>query len=171
MLEEENTSVTMPRRLGLSQVIVDRIDGYQEEVKRGRKITDTEFQDLVGLVNKRPDAVQIFLECGRRLAFNPFLLPNILSKLLTVPLAKRRIYRCLIKLFGRRIGGFAGPGLTLECRSHLFMEIDPEGNACSLVSGVCLESVRGLVASRVEVRHVSCESRGDAFCRWDVEGV
>ena len=49
VLEEENTSVTMPRRLGLSQVIVDRIDGYQEEAKRGRKITDTEFQDLVGL--------------------------------------------------------------------------------------------------------------------------
>ena len=109
--------MTMPRRLGLSQVVVDRIDGYQEEAKRGRKITDTEFQDLVDLVNRRPDAVQIFLECGRRLAFNPLLLPKILTGLLTVPLAKRRIYRCLIGLFGRRIGGFAGPGLTLESLS------------------------------------------------------
>ena len=67
VLKEENTSVTIPRRLGLSQVIVDRIDVYQQEVKRNRKITDLEFKDLVGLVNKRPDSVDIFLECGKRL--------------------------------------------------------------------------------------------------------
>ena len=171
ILKEEDISATMPRRLGLSQVVLDRIDGYQKETKRGRKIADVEFKDLVGLVNKRPDAVQIFLECGQRLAPNSFLLPKVLSGLLVAPLARRRIYRCLIKLFGRRIGGFAGPGLTLECRSHLFMEVDPGGSACSMVSGICLESARGLVTSSVEVKHVACESRGDAFCRWDVQGI
>ena len=81
ILKEEDISATMPRRLGLSQVVLDRIDGYQKETKRGRKIADVEFKDLVGLVNKRPDAVQIFLECGQRLAPNSFLLPKVLSGL------------------------------------------------------------------------------------------
>ena len=171
VLKEENTSVTIPRRLGLSQVIVDRIDAYQEEVKRNRKITDLEFKDLVGLVNKRPDSVDIFLECGKRLAFDPLNLPKIVSRLFIVLRAKRRINRSFIRLFGRRIGGFSGSGLTLESRSHLFMEMDPTGNACALVGGICLESVRGLGATGIQVEHTACESAGDAFCRWDIRGM
>ena len=51
------------------------------------------------------------------------------------------------------------------------MEMDPTGNACALVGGICLESVRGLGATGIQVEHTACESAGDAFCRWDIRGM
>jgi len=169
VLKEENTSVTIPRRLGLSQVVVDRIDVYREEVKRDGKIADHELKDLVGLVNKRPDAAEIFFECGQRLALESFSLPRIVKRFFAIWLIKRRISRCLLRLFGRRIGGFSGSDLTFECKSHLFMEIDSAGNACLLLAGICYESARGFGKKSVEVKHTACESQGDAFCRWDIQ--
>ena len=38
VFEEEDTSITMPRRLGLSGVVERRIRDYQAETKKGRKI-------------------------------------------------------------------------------------------------------------------------------------
>ena len=52
VFEEEDTSITMPRRLGLSDVVERRIRTYQEETKKGNKISDGEFGDLVRLVVK-----------------------------------------------------------------------------------------------------------------------
>ena len=54
----------MPRRLGLSDAVEHRIRTYQLETKKGNKISDEEFAELVRLVVKRPDARAIFLECG-----------------------------------------------------------------------------------------------------------
>ena len=71
VFEEEDTSITMPRRLGLSDVVERRIRAYQEQTKKRNKISDEEFGDLVRLVVKRPDARAIFLECGARLAGKP----------------------------------------------------------------------------------------------------
>ena len=122
-------------------------------------------------MNKRPDSREIFLECGKRLAFDPSKFPRIVLRLFTTSLAKRRVARCLRQSFGRRIGGFSGSGLTLECRSHLFMEMDPTGNACALISGIVLESSRSLGATGIQVEHTSCESLGDTFCRWDIQGM
>ena len=47
VFEEEDTSITMPRRLGLSDVVERRIRNYQQDTKKGTKISDDEFKDLV----------------------------------------------------------------------------------------------------------------------------
>ena len=69
VFEEEDTSITMPRRLGLSDVVERRIRAYQEETKKRNKILDEEFGDLVRLVVKRPDARAIFLEVWRQVGW------------------------------------------------------------------------------------------------------
>ena len=88
VFEEEDTSITMPRRLGLSDVVERRIRTYQEETKKGNKISDGEFGDLVRLVVKRPDARAIFLECGARLAGKPPRRSRLVPRRLGLALAK-----------------------------------------------------------------------------------
>ena len=90
VFEEEDTSITMPRRLGLSDVVERRIRAYQEETKKRNRISDEEFGDLVRLVVKRPDARAIFLECGARLAGKPPRRSRLVPRRLGLALAKRR---------------------------------------------------------------------------------
>ena len=166
VFEEENTSVTIPRRLGLSDVVERRIRNYQVETKRGRKISDQEFGDLIRLVIKRPDARAIFMECGVRLAGKSSRNPRWTPRRLSVAIARRRVRRRLQALFGRRVGGFADGAFTLEGRSLLFMQSDPGGAACALVSGMCSATLKHVMPNAPSIDHTTCEARGDALCRW-----
>jgi len=171
VFEEEDTSVTMPRRLGLSDVVGRQIRNYQDEVKRGRKISDGEFSNLVGLVIKRPDSEDVFFESGKRLANRPNDgRSRFMPRGLAVALARRRVRRRLKALFGRRIGGFAGGGFTMEGRALLFMQADPGGDACALVSGLCSAVLSATIHGAPAVDHLACEAHGDAFCRWGIPG-
>jgi len=171
VFEEEDTSITMPRRLGLSEVVERQIRNYQDGVRRGRKITDAEFTNLVRLVIKRPDSEEIFLECGRRLAGGKgHRRSRLMPRGFAVALARRRVRGRLRALFGRRIGGFAGGGFTMEGRALLFMQSDPGGDACALVSGLCSAVLDATLHGAPAVDHLACEARGDAFCRWGIAG-
>ena len=171
VFEEEDTSVTMPRRLGLSDVVGRQIRNYQHEVKRGRKISDAEFRNLVGLVIKRPDSEEVLFECGKRLAnMSNDRRSRFMRRGLALALARRRVRRRLKALFGRRIGGFARGGFTMEGRALLFMQADPGGDACAIVSGLCTAVLGATFQGAPNVAHVACEARGDAFCRWGLPG-
>ena len=169
VFEEEDTSITMPRRLGLSGVVERRIRNYKEETKKGRKISDEEFKDLVKLVVRRPDARAVFLECGARLAGKAPRQPRLVPRKLGLALAKRRVRKRLKALFGRRVGGFAEGAFVLEGRSLLFIQSDSGGDACSLVSGLCSAMLSGSIKDPPTVGHISCEARGDAYCRWGIQ--
>ncbi len=169
VFEEEDTSITMPRRLGLSDAVEQRIRNYQEEAKRGHKISDEEFVDLVRLVVRRPDARAVFLECGTRLAGKPPRPSKLLPRKLQLALARRRVRRRLQVLFGRRVGGFAEGAFVLEGRSLLFIQSDSGGDACSLVSGLCSASLSGSIKDPPTIAHIACEARGDAYCRWGIQ--
>ena len=169
VFEEEDTSITMPRRLGLSDVVERRIRNYQEETKKGHRISDEEFADLVRLVVRRPDARAVFLECGARLAGKPPRRPRGVPRRLGLALARRRVRKRLQVLFGRRIGGFADGEFVLEGRSLLFIQCDTEGHACSLVSGLCSATLSGSIEDPPTIAHIACEARGDPYCRWGVQ--
>src|SRR6202008_4735581 len=65
-LEGEDIAVSMPRRLGLSDVVFKQIHRFREEVKRKRMQSPATVADLVALVIRRPDPDEIFEEDGRR---------------------------------------------------------------------------------------------------------
>ncbi len=169
VFEEEDTSITMPRRLGLSDVVERRIRNYQDETKKGRKISDDEFYDLVRLVVRRPDARAVFLECGTRLAGKLARQSKFVPRWLGLALAKRKVRKRLKALFGRRVGGFADGGFVLEGRSLLFIQSDAGGDACSLVSGLCSAMLSRWIREPPAVAHIACEARGDAYCRWGIQ--
>ncbi len=171
-LQDEDPAVTMPRRLGLNDVVERQVRNYREETARRRRISDREFRDLVRLVIRRPDSEEVFRETGARLAGDkngrrPGSRGRMVPKRLALALARRRVRRRLRALFWRRIGGFARGGFTMEGRTLMFIQMDPGGDACALVSGLC-SAMLGGTAIDGPVVHTACEARGDAFCRWRV---
>lgn len=171
ILEDEDTSVTLPRRLGLSDVVDRQIRSYKTDVRRRMRLTDSEVQDLFRLVIRRPDAEEIFFKAGRTLAVEQDSggWRRLLPRRLAFALARRRVGRRLRALFGRRMGGFGRGHFSVEGRALFFIEADPGGAACFLMSGLCQAVLEQTTGRAVRVSHVHCQSRGDALCRW--EGV
>jgi hypothetical protein len=170
LLEEEDTTVTLPRRLGLSDVVGRQIRSFREDVRKGVKLTDAEIHDLFRLVIRRPDAEEIFFRVGESLAGDPAgRWRRVLPRGLALALARRRVRRLLNTLFGRRMGGFGRGGFSIEGRSLLFIEADPGGDACALVAGLCKVSLEQATGRAAVVGHALCQSRGDALCRWEGE--
>lgn len=167
VLEAEDTSHTMPRRLGLSDVIDKQIRRYRDEVKRRQRITDEEFRDLVRLVIRRHDSEEVFFHAGSILAGEDY--PGWrkgLPRSLGYGLARRRVRRRLLKLFGRRVGGFAAGPFTLEARTHLFIDGDPGGDACQFLTGFAQTVLQRYCGRKARVVHSLCEGRKDPLCRW-----
>ncbi len=169
ILEDENPSVTMPRRLGLSDVVERQIRAYREDVKKRARLTDGEIRDLFRLVTRRPDAKDIFLRAGRTLADaeERRAWRRLVPGRVALALARSRVRRRLAALFGRRIGGFGRGHFSVEGRSLLFIEADPGGDACSMVSGLCQATLEHATGRTARVTHVLCQARGDALCRWE----
>lgn len=169
VLEEENPTVTMPRRLGLSDVVERQIRSYRDDVRRRVRLSDSEVRDLFRLVIRRPDSEEIFYKVGRTLAGDEprRAWRRRLPASVALTLARGRVRRRLKRLFGRRIGGFGRSGFSIEGRALLFIEADPGGDACALLSGFC-EAVLEQVAGRVaHVTHSRCQARKDDQCRWE----
>ena len=169
VLEEEDPTVTMPRRLGLSDVVERQIRSYRDDVRRRVRLSDEEVRDLFRLVIRRPDSEEIFYKVGRTLAGDEprKAWRRTLPGGIALALARGRVRRRLKRLFGKRIGGFSRGGFSIEGRSLLFIEADPGGEACAFLAGFCegiLEQVAGRAA---HVTHSLCQGRNDDHCRWE----
>ncbi len=171
VMEEEDPTVTMPRRLGLSGVVERQISNYQEDVKKGVRLTDAEVRDLFRLVIRRPDGEEIFDRTGETLAWRDGLgrWRRRAPKRLVLALARRRVKKELKRLFGRRIGGFGRGPFVIEGRALPFIEADPGGEACHFLTGFSRTVLAQAAQRPVEVEHTLCQGRGDAMCRWEGE--
>lgn len=175
ILESEDPSVTMPRRLGLSEVVDRQIRMHREAVRRGRRMSDEEMRDLVRLVIRRPDSEDVFYRAGAQLAHehgeeeprSPGW-TSVLPRTLGLALARRRAGKRLKRLLGRRFGGFGAGPFSLEARAHIFIQSDPGGDACFFVTGLCQSVVQSQLGPECKVAHSLCQARGDAFCKWTV---
>lgn len=167
IFEDENVAQTMPRRLGLSEVVDRQVRMYREHPRR--KLTDSELAELMRLVLRRPDSPEVFFEVGGRLAQGTAGSGiRVWPRGLRLLLLKRRISRRLNRLFGRRIGAFGGGVFTLEGSSLPFVQVDPGGDACHLVAGFCQHCLREALGTEVLVVEQACQSRGDSLCRWSM---
>lgn len=170
LLEEENTTVTLPRRLGLSDVVGRQIRSFREDARRGVRLADGEVHDLFRLVIRRPDAEEIFFKVGEMLAGDPGgRWRRVLPRKVALALARTRVKRRLRALFGRRVGGFGRGSFCIEGRALLFIEADPGGEACAFMSGLCKTAVERAAGRPARVAHTLCQSRGDALCRWEAD--
>lgn len=170
ILQDEDPAVTLPRRLGLSEVVDRQIRLYGEAARRGGRISETEAMDLMRLVLRRPDSEEIFLRAGRRLAGtrrpSPGWIGRALPPSVAYRLARRHTRRQLQGLFGRPVGTFMPGPFVLEGRSLILYRSDPGGDACHFVTGLCKAVLEAGVAARAALIHDRCEAHGDDVCRW-----
>lgn len=171
LLGDENITVTMPRRFGLSYVVEAQIQRYRQETKRGRRIPEPEIRDLIRLVSRRPDAGAVLLGVGRSLTNDDGgggwrrLLPERLA----LKLARMRVQRRFRVLFGRKFLSAVRGGFLLRAADDLLFKADPAGRACALVTGLSQAVLEGYGSCSRTVAHVSCRARGDSDCRWSFE--
>lgn len=175
-IEDEAFSHSLPRRLGLNDVINVQMRRYADLKEAGRSLAQSEFLDLVRLISRRPDAIAIFRAAGAALAAERFAESGTLSR------AFRRVYpegvrrRKLVRSM-TRAGRALCPGAEVVAdRDPLFLVIDDcalapagvDGNSCEILSAVLDVCVSEIWDPRLTVRHSECIGRGDDRCAWSL---
>lgn len=174
VLEGEELSSSMPRRLGLSDIIHMQIHKLREEVRRRRPQTPAAVEDLIKLVIKRPDAEEIFLEAGRRVARRAWEEKSAVTRralrILPARVRMRRARVATERLF-RRLNGTAwlevsGRPPAVRMVGAMTVRADPGGAACAVYAGA-LEELLGEYTGRPHpVSHPTCQARGAEACEW-----
>jgi len=169
LLEDEDPTQTIPRRFGLSDVVERQIRSYKEDVRKRVRVTDAEIEALIRFVIRRPDSPAVFHRVGRLLAERQRSTRwlRYMPRALQLAVARSRTRKRLKRLFGRPIGGFGRGPFIIEGRSLVFVEVDPGGDACELLSGFAQEILEQTLGGRAEVTHALCQGRGDDLCRWE----
>ncbi len=173
ILEDEDVSVSLPRRLGLSGVITTQISRYESAAASGSRVPFAELDSLMRLVLRRPDAESIMRETGRRVARRrlgerPAFTTRLLRRsrsLIFVP-ARRAARRLLGSLTGDTDVAVRGRPMTVV------MQPSPTAamgiTACTLYTGVLEAVVEYYCGVPADVLHARCAARGDPLCEWNV---
>ncbi|HUH14144.1 MAG TPA: hypothetical protein VMK65_13600 [Longimicrobiales bacterium] len=178
ILEGEDLPASLPRRLGLSDVVARQIVRFKDAKRRGERIPAQEVKDLLRLVLRRPDAPDVLRETGRQLArqyFGRVAAPaRVALRILprrAVLLAARRATRKLLRpVAGGSVEDGRRPVLARVHGPVTVVDDSPTG--CVLFSGALEELVTLYTHATATVSHSTCESRGDAYCEWIlVEGT
>ena len=173
ILEDEDPTPPIPRRFGLSDVVERQIRTYREDVRRRVRLTDDEIRGLFRFVIRRPDGPEVFRAVGRLLVAEERV-PRWIRRLpggLRYRAMRGHARKRLKRLFGRPIGGFGRGSFVIEGRSLLFLEADPGGDACHLLSGFAQEFLSRTLGVTARVEHTLCQGLGHDLCRWESQLV
>ena len=173
-LEGEDIAVSMPRRLGLSDVVFKQIHRFREEVKRKRMQSPATVADLISLVIRRPDADEIFEEAGRRVARRAWEERSGAFRRTVRWLPQGAKQRSARKAAGKLFRQLAGDGswevgikpVSLRISGSLTAAADPGGAACAFYAGVLSELVTEYTGRKHSATHAKCEARGAGACEW-----
>ncbi|HEX2167712.1 MAG TPA: hypothetical protein VHG09_10815 [Longimicrobiales bacterium] len=177
VLEDEDLTISLPRRLGLTGVIETQIFRYEAANKSGRAVPVDEVMSLIRLVMRRPDAEPILRETGQRMARwhyrrAPELWTRILHRAparLGLRSARRAAARALRSI---QIGAVeTAKPFTIRVSDCATAQLDDTGVGCTLPTGLIEEQLLLSTGKPQRVRHTCCLARGDELCEWQlVEG-
>lgn len=176
VLEDEDLTVSLPRRLGLSDVIDSQIRRYEEARRKGRAVPAQELTDLIRLVIRRPDDEAILIEAGRavveRWASGAEGRRARIGRLMPRRLSRAMLRRALGRLSRRIAAGarveLSGDPLGITLHDSLTARVDPGGVACLLYTSA-FDTLAGRYSrAAVRVVHPRCEARGASECFWEV---
>ena len=174
VLEGENLAASMPRRLGLSDVVYLQIHKFREETKKKRLQSTAVVEDLIRLVIRRPDADEIFEEAGRRVARRAWsersgaarrwvrLLPSGMR----LRAAARGTRRAMAELSGTAELEVQARPLVVRLRGSLTSSADPGGAACAFYTGFVSEMMTQYTGRRHTAQHPRCHARRSDACEW-----
>jgi hypothetical protein len=177
VLEDEDLSISLPRRLGLSGVIESQIQRYETAARGGKRVPAEEFNNLLKLVLRRPDAETILRETGARVAQRQFerVPPSWLKLLRMLPRAalfaaiRRAATRLLHNVSGQSDVHVSGKPLRAQIKRPEIAFLDPPGVACALYAAAFEEIASQYLGRKANVAHSKCATNGGDYCEWRLE--
>ncbi|TFG64680.1 MAG: hypothetical protein E4H28_04950 [Gemmatimonadales bacterium] len=175
-LEDEAFADSLPRRLGLSDVVNVQMRRYADLGDRGQALALSEFLDLVRLISRRPDAQAIFRTAGKTLALERYADPGPVRRMFRrfYPESVRR--RKLLRSMSDAARALS-PGAQIKTQQHLpAIEIENcglasagiHGNACEILTaalGVCVAEIWN---ADLSIQHTECLGREGNCCSWSL---
>ena len=176
VLEDEDLSISLPRRLGLSSVIVTQIQRYETAARSGKKVSHDEFVNLLKLVLRRPDAEPILRETGALVAQRQFekVSPSWLKVLRILP---RAAVYAVIRRATRRVvrnhSGYDqikvdGNPVRAQNRKPAAALIEPPGIGCALYGAAFEELASLYLNKKASVKPTRCASKDGEVCEWEL---
>ncbi|MDT8436314.1 MAG: hypothetical protein RRA92_06115 [Gemmatimonadota bacterium] len=176
VIEDESFRISLPRRLGLNDVVDAQMRRYEDMRRRGGTVRTEEYASLLRLIGRRPDAEDVFATAGARLAEVRFPPAGRLAltrgRLTPRALLRRRLVREMAGVAaalnpGARI--VAAPAdCAIDVSGGALASSTDEGCAGALLTAALEVCARRRYDEQAEVVHPRCESRGDESCRWVV---
>lgn len=174
ILESEDLTASLPRRLGLSGVIEREIQNYERAARRGRSVDASDVINLIRLVLRRPDAEAILRDTGERVAQEyvervPRLwlrLARALPARASLALGRRAAARLLKRIVGNGRVEVSPRPARIRVTSELARS-DTTGTACVLYAAAAQSVVRRYAGER-RLEQQRCASEGSPFCEWTI---
>jgi predicted hydrocarbon binding protein len=129
------------------------------------------------LVVRRPDAVEVFQEAGRRIARHAWeqrsttmrgmlrVMPNPVPRI-AARRAARRLFRQIAGDSQLSVGRWP---VDVRMKNSISARVDPNGRACAFYSGAFAEIMQLHTGKTYRVLHEDCATRGASECLWAVE--
>jgi hypothetical protein len=173
ILEDEDLSVSLPRRLGLTGVFDTQIRRYTTASQSGRPVPLSEALGLFRLVMRRPDAEPILRETGQRIARwrfrrTPGLWQGLLHRgphRLALRSARRAAVAALRSLHAGTSIEAAKP-FSVKVTECVTTRLEESGPACTMFTGMMEELLLLYTGKHHRVLHSRCTGHGAATCEW-----
>jgi hypothetical protein len=179
ILEDEDLTVSLPRRLGLTGVVENQIARYEVARRSGRGVPMDEFSSLIRLVLKRPDADAILRDTGQRMALNHFrrISQSYLRTLRMLPKGflvygwRRSARKLISQMGGEAKVEVTGRSPVVRLRPNRLALQEPPGVACVLYAATLERLAELFTGSQShDTAQTQCNASGSDFCEWTIQG-
>lgn len=176
VLEDEAFAYSLPRRLGLNDVVENQMKRYADLRRRGQSLEVEELDSLVTLIGRREDARAVFNTAGSRLAADHFATQSI-ARRAGRTISPRLLKRLLLVRSMERIARAFSPGATIVTESApptlridggVLANAGGEGAGCEMLTAAVRVATELYFGTNATVESVSCEGEGGDACVWIV---
>lgn len=178
VLEDEDLTVSLPRRFGLTGVVDTQIRQFEAAQRAGKNVRLDDVVNLMRLVLRRPDASLIMEDTGRRFANWHFERRSVATRKMYAKLPTRLASIAATRAIRKSLKLVKAGGVITVTRQpfHVRIEqclcprIDPNGSVCPLLTGLLQEQLRQYTRQPGTVSHAVCTSNNNGRCEWTVNG-
>jgi len=161
------------KRLGLSPTVAAQVARYREETRPSGEVSDDEAVAVFRLVGRRPDAVLVYADAGRRAARYAAKQLNAGSRAMIAATPGKAGESLALRAVGRLSRRWLLANLrtsqgTVRCEMNdsLAFRARDDGAGCEFYTAAFAELLRQVGDLEWSVTHELCRGRGDRECSW-----
>jgi hypothetical protein len=176
VLEDEDLSASLPRRLGLTGVVEGQIHKYEQAYRRGRRVPAAEVLNLMRLLLRRPDAEEILRQAGHQIARRHFHgvpgawvgMLRLLPRRMAFISIRRSARRMLRRIVGAGEVHVVGRPLSLRAANLLGASGDEADAVAHVCTGALEELVELYLHERATLRREPGDGRPGLVWEWSL---